>query len=167
MKRLAALTLLLLTATVYALPAVYEIPQTYAVSEGAYGSWQVPCIGTRSTLYESPGVGQDVIDAENSALYQRYGKGYAIFDHSYSEVGGGVWCVETMQAGCGAFLCREGKPEVCYECTAIYLAQQVGNYYKTRNGFVSPSSKEIMCVSCADEDGWVYVAIFEKVGEMP
>ena len=161
------LTVLLLTVTVYALPEVYEIPMNCDIPEGAYGVWQVPCIGTRTPLYISKGTGQNIIDAEDSALYQRYGKGYAIYDHAWSEVGNGCWCVEQMEVGCGAFLCREGKPEICYECTAIYLTKQNGTLYKCRGSNITIGKNEIMCLSCAEDDGWVYVAVFEKVGEMP
>lgn len=162
------LTVLLLTVTVYALPEVYEIPMNVDYPVDCWGVWQVPCLGTRSPLYEAqPSGQQDVVDAENSALFQRYGKGYGIYDHAWSEVPGGFWCVEQMQVGCGGFLCREGKPEVCYECTAIYLAEQKANNYRTRNGNVTLAADEIMCVSCAEEDGWVYVAVFKKIGEMP
>lgn len=171
MKKIAiALVLtLFLTLTVFAaaLPDVYEIPQNVEFQEGSIGTWQVPCIGTRSPLYETKGVGQDVIDAKNSALYQRMGKGYAIYDHADSEVGMGLWRVQDMCVGCGGFLCQEGKPEKCYECTAIYLAEQRGNDYYYHNKAIRPEANAIICVSCAETDGWVYVAMFEYVGEMP
>ena len=157
-----------LTMTAFALPEVYEIPQTVDYPVDCWGVWQVPCIGTRSPLYTSDGLGQDVIDAENSALYQRMGKGYAIYDHAGSELNGGhIWAVEDMQVGCGGFLCREGKGEICYECTAIYLTEQRGNDYYWHNRAIRPEQDCLICVSCADEDGWVYVAYFEYVGEMP
>lgn len=170
MKKIVCILLfvLLLTATVYALPSVYEIPATVDYPVDCWGVWQVPCIGTRSPLYTSPGVGQDVIDAENSALIYKYGKGYTIIDHSGSEMNGGhIWAVEDMQVGCGAFLCREGKPEKCYECTAIYLAQQNTNGYWYHGKKIVPDANAIVCVSCADTDGWVYVAYFEFIGDMP
>ena len=162
------LAALLLAATAYALPESYEIPMICEIPEGAYGVWQVPCLGTRSPLYTSAGVGQDVVDAEKSALIRRFGKGYAIHDHAGSELGAGhFWNVEDMQVGCAGFLCREGRPEICYECTAIFLAQRNGSAYKCRGAKITLKSSEIMCLSCTEDDGWVYVAVFEKVGEMP
>lgn len=93
---------------------------------------------------------------------------YTIIDHAGSEMNGGhIWAVEDMQVGCGGFLCREGKPEKCYECTAIYLAQQNSNGYWYHGKKIVPDSNAVICVSCTDTDGWVYVAYFEFVGGMP
>lgn len=160
------LAVLLLSVTVYALPGVYEVPAPNDYPVDCWGVWQVPCIGTRSPLYEGKGIGQDVIDADNSALIRKIGKGYGIFDHAGSEITGHFWNVEEIKPGSGGFLCREGKPEVCYECTAVYLTQQVGNSYYYHGKTIVPGTG-IICVSCADEDGWCYVAVFEKVGVMP
>lgn len=161
------LTVLLLSVTAYALPEVYEIPMACEYSPEAYGVWQVPCIGTRSPLYFTRGSMQEIIDEENAALIRRYGKGYAIYDHADSYVGLGYWRVDEMQVGCGGFLCREGKPEAVYECTAIYLAEQKGDAYYWHGKKLAPGENEILCLSCADEDGWVCVAVFEFIGEMP
>lgn len=86
---------------------------------------------------------------------------------SDSYVGLGYWRVDEMQVGCGGFLCREGKPEAVYECTAIYLAEQKGDAYYWHGKKLAPGENEILCLSCADEDGWVCVAVFEYIGEMP
>lgn len=163
------LALALLTVTAYALPEVYEIPMTVDYPVDCWGVFQVPVLGTRSPLYEAPpSEWQDVIDAENSALIYNYGKGYAILDHAGSEMNSGhIWAVEDMQVGRGGFLCREGKPEKCYECTAIYLAQQNVNGYWYHGKKIVPDANAIVCVSCTDTDGWVYVAYFEYIGEMP
>jgi len=156
------LALALLTGTVFALN-VYEIPQAVEIPEAAYGVFQVPCIGTSSPLYEG---WQSVIDAEDSALILKYGRGWLIADHAYSEVGG-LWCVQNMQVGCGAFLIREGKPELCYGCTAIYLCRQDGNGFTYNGRSINPTKDGIICISCAEEDGYVYLAAFEYIGEMP
>ena len=163
------LAVMLMTVTVYALPEVYEIPMTVDYPVDCWGVFQVPCIGTRSPLYEAtPSEWQDVIDADNSALIRRYAKGYAIHDHAGSVLNSGhLWRVEDMQVGCGGFLCREGKGEICYECTAIYLTEQRGNDFYWHNKAIRPEQDCLICVSCADEDGWVYVAYFEMVGVMP
>lgn len=161
------LAVVLLTVTVFALE-VYEIPQNVDIPEDAYGVFQVPCIGTNSPLYEAPrGNGQDVIDEENSALIRKYGRGWLIADHSCSEVGNGIWCVENMEVGGGAFLIREGKPEICYGCTAIYLCRQNGDKFTYHGQNVNPTKDGIICISCADEDGYVYLAVYEYIGEMP
>ncbi len=173
MRRLSTAILtavLALSLSAYALALdMYEIPQAVTLPEDAYGCWQVPCIKTRSTLYEcsNPALWQSVVDAEDSALIKGYGYGLAIYDHAGSEAGRGVWDVSQMQVGCGAFLLREGRGETCYQCVAIFLAEQRGNSYICRGQSIQPQQNEIMCLSCAERDGWVYVALFEYLGTMP
>lgn len=148
---------------------VYEIPQAAEIPAEAYGVFQVPSLRTSSALYEcsNPAYWQDVVDAEESALIKPYGYGLAIYDHAGSECGRGLWCVEDMTVGCAAFLLREGKGETCYQCVSIFLAEQRGNAYLCRGQTIQPQQDEIMCVSCAERDGWVFAAIFQKLGDMP
>ena len=143
---------------------VYEIPQQTEIPTEAWGVLQVPCIRTNSPLYEG---WQEVIDAEDSALVLRYEQGLLILDHAGSEVGRGYWCVEDMKVGCGAFLIREGKGAKCYECTAIYLCEQSGLNYLYRGQRVTPTRDGLMCVSCTERDGYVFVAVFDFIGDMP
>lgn len=164
---LTAILAVVLSAYALALD-IFEIPQNTDIPTEAYGVFQVPCIRTSSTLYESsPAYWQNVVDADDSALIKSYGYGLAIYDHSGSEAGRGIWEVEDMTVGCAAFLLREGKGETCYQCVAIYLAEQRENSYLCRGHAIQPQQDEIMCVSCAERDGLVYAAIFQKLGDMP
>ncbi len=147
---------------------IFEIPQPAQIPTEAYGVFQVPSLRTSSPLYKTtPAQWQDVVDAEDAALIKPYGYGLAIYDHAGSEAGRGVWDVSQMQVGCAAFLLREGKGETCYQCVAIYFAEQRGNTYFCRGQTIQPQQDEIMCVSCAERDGWVFAAIFQKLGDMP
>lgn len=160
MKKLALVAIVLL--------AVTEIPHQTPIPEDAFGIWQVPCIEVSLPIYEEVGHnGQSIIDAEDSGCIWHYGKSYIIGDHAGSEIGLGVWYVEQMQVGCGAFLLREGKPSICYECTAIFLTKQVGAYYQWRGATLWPKADEIFCVSCGDAEDEVFLAVFHKLGEMP
>lgn len=162
--------MLALSLSAYALALdIFEIPQETEIPTEAWGALQVPCIKTRSTLYEcsNPAYWQDVVDAEDAALIKPFGYGLAIYDHANSEAGRGIWRVEDMTVGCAAFLLREGKGETCYQCVEICLAEQRGNTYLCRGQTIQPQQDEIMCVSCAERDGWVFAAIFKKLGDMP
>ena len=159
MKRLALAVILIL--------AVTEIPHDVPIpTDGMI--WQVPCISVSLPVYPEVGRnGQSLIDADNSGCIWQYGRGRIIGDHAGSEIGRGVWFVEDMRVGCAGFLMQEGKPHVCYECTAILLCRQVGAYYQWHGATVWPKTDEILCVSCAEDEEFVYLAVFEKVGEMP
>ena len=160
MKRLALVAIVLL--------AVTEIPHQTPIPEDAYGIWQVPCISMSLPIYEEVNHnGQQLIDNDNSGCIWHYGKSYIIGDHAGSEINGALWYVDDMRVGCGAFLLREGKPSICYECTAIFLTHQVGAYYQWHGQTLWPRSDEIFCVSCAESEDEVYLAVFRKLGEMP
>lgn len=159
---------LVIAAAAAVLLAVTEIPRTEPVPEGAYAVWQVPCIQASLPIYEEVGRnGQALIDAEDSGCIWQYGRGRCIGDHAGSEAGRGIWAVETIEIGCGGFMIREGKPATCYECTALYLCRQAGAYYQWHGQTIFPKKDDLICVSCAEEDGYVYLAYFEKLGEMP
>ena len=162
---LALVLVALLTVAVYALE-VYEIPHTVEIPDGAYGVFQIPSIGTDSPLYQGRDY-QGIIDDEDSALLYKYKRGWLVADHSGSEVGDGYWYVEDIRVGSGAFLIREGQPEIAYFCTAVYFCHQNGWNYAYHGQNVNPTANGMMCVSCSEVEDWVYVAVFEYVGEMP
>ena len=123
----------------------------------------IPSIGTTSPLKECNGTlreRQAIVDAEDLALYQRYGKGHLIADHSESEVGG-VWCIEDVSVGDVGILYTESGAAF-YECTAIVKAKRGKNAYNYRGKPFYPDKGDIVCVSCVDASGdWVYAAYFD------
>lgn len=135
------------------------------IPKGAYGVWQVASIKTTSPLYKSEyndsKHNQKVVDKENGALWWAYSKGHAIVDHAYSEVGDGVWCVNEMHVGDIGTL-TTSKTTTYYECTAIWKATQTRYVYKYDGTTISVKKGDIICVCCADEDGYNYVAYFRR-----
>ena len=123
----------------------------------------IPSIGTTSPLKECNGTlreRQAIVDMEDLALYQRYGKGHLIADHAESEVGG-LWCMEEIRIGDVGILYTEDGAQF-YECTAIVKAKRGKNAYNFRGKPFYPDKGDIVCVSCADERGdWVYAAYFD------
>ena len=171
MKRTIAFILLLvcvLSVTVYA--EFFQIPQDAEVPEGAYGVWQCSAINVNVPLYTSKkttGARQKVVDKEDSALITTYGKGRLIADHYQSEIGEGMWEVNKMTVGEAAFLIRDGKPTLAYQCTAIWMCKQKRNNYQYNGKAIYPAKNDIVCVCCAEDDGWVYLAYFKYMGKMP
>ena len=145
----------------------FEIPQETGIPEGAAGVWQVPDLGTRSPIYTSTGVGQDVVDREDAALLRNYGRGRLICDHLGSEVGGGIWDVSEIRVGSAGFLILQDRT-LCYRCTAVWIVKD-GTYCYTYNGAaIWPAhSTDILCASCAITEGEDYLACFEFTGELP
>ena len=154
---------LLIIALLFSL-AGYEVPQPYVIPDGAYGVFQCTALETTITvpLYTAAGVGQEVVDAEDSALIRKYGQGKEICDHADSIIGDGVWNVNDMQVGSTAFLITP-KSTIHYQCTAIYLCKQ-RKYDFTYNGkVIQPTKNDLVCISCAEDDGWVYLAYYKKL----
>lgn len=123
----------------------------------------IPSIGTESPLKECNGTltqRQAIVDTENLALYQRYGKGHLIADHAESEVGG-VWQMQEVRVGDIGILHTEDGASY-FECIAVVKAKRGKNAYNFRGKPFLPDKGDIVCVSCADERGdWVYAAYFD------
>lgn len=169
-KKLLAILLAVIVlagVTVWAVQTfeVYEIPHNVDIPDGAYGVLEIPSIGVDAPLYEGRDF-QRVIDDDNSALIRRYKRGWYIGDHAGSEVGG-YWYVEDIRVGSAAFIIRADQPTQAYLCTSVYFCHQNGWDYAYHGSTVNPTANGFIAVSCSDYDGWVYLACFEFVEEMP
>lgn len=124
----------------------------------------IPSIGTTSPLRECNGTlreRQAIVDEENLALWQRYGKGHVICDHVGSEISGAVWDMALVSVGDIGILYTEDGAQY-YECTAIVKAKRGRYAYNYRGKPYLPDKNDIVCVSCVDETGdWVYAAYFD------
>lgn len=147
--------------------AAFAVPQAAVVPDGAYGVWQVPSIGTSTPVYESETrTGQEVVDEENAALIRERGKGWLVADHADSEVDGGIWNVNEMRVGEPAFLITEDVT-YCYECIAICIVRNNGYEYSFMGIAIRPDKDDVICVSCALEAGYEYLAYYDYKGEIP
>ena len=124
----------------------------------------IPSIGTESPLKECNGSlreRQAIVDTEDLALWQRYGKGHLVCDHSGSEMGDGLWLMECVCVGDTAILYTEDGAQY-YECTAIVKCKRGQYAYNYRGRPFYPDKGDIIAVSCVDETGdWVYAAYFD------
>ena len=163
MKRLAAIfAVLLILLTIPTMPVASKV----SIPKGAYGVWSVPSLKTDSPLYKSKAntsaQNQKVVDKENGALWWAYSKGHAIVDHLDSEVGNGLWRVNWIRLDDLAILTtKDGKQY--YICTALWKATQTKFVYKYDGTTIQVAKGDIICVSCADEDGFNYIAYFKKI----
>lgn len=124
----------------------------------------IPSLGTTSPLRECNGSlaqRQAIVDEENLALWQKYGKGHVICDHVGSEIGDAVWDMALVSVGdIGVLYTEDGASY--YECTAIVKAKRGRYAYNYRGKPYLPDKGDIVCVSCVDEKGdWVYAAYFD------
>ena len=134
---------------------------------GCAGIWKCPAMGSESYLYTSPKNdrthNQAVVDRENCALWWRYGKGYAVIDHSMSEAGAGLWDVSQLKIGDIATLTIDGK-DMMYVCIGTAYCRIRNNDYAFKGKAYAPMAKgDVVCLSCAEEDGYVYAAYFEPM----
>ncbi len=124
----------------------------------------IPSIGTESPLKECNGSlreRQAIVDTEDLALYQRYGKGHMIGDHVGSEIGDAVWAMALVSVGDICVLYTESGASY-YECTAIAKCKRGRYAYNYRGKPYYPDKGDIIAVSCVDETGdWVYAAYFD------
>ena len=167
MKRTTAiLSALLILASCLCFPTHAETITQTNIPEGAYGVWEIASLGTTSPLYTSKAntsrENQRVVDRENCALWWRYSKGHAIVDHLDSEVGDGLWRLNGIILGDIATLTTKSEKRY-YECIGIYLCTQTKYVYQHRGTTISVSKGDIICVCCADEDGFDYVAYFRYI----
>jgi len=135
------------------------------IPKGAYGIWECAELNTTSILYKgniSTAADQAIVDKENSACWRTYGKGHAIYDHAGSEAGDGIWCVEEMRVG-GIATLTTAKKKTYYQCTAIWLAVQTKYVMKYDGQTIGCKKGDLICVSCAEEEGMAYVAYYRKI----
>lgn len=163
MKRIAAiLAVALILLTIPTMPHAGSVK----IPKGAYGVWTVSSTKTVSPLYKSKAntsaQNQKVVDKENGALWWAYSKGHAIVDHLDSEVGDGLWRVNEMHLDdLGVLTTKDGK--TYYTCTAMYKATQTKFVYQYNKVTIQVAKGDIICVSCADDDGYDYVAYFKRI----
>lgn len=165
MKRLTATVLLLLLLTV---PTHAATVEGVKLPEGAVGVWYIHNLHATVNLFTSKAntlrENQEVVDREDSALWWPYRQGHAIVDHLESQAGDGWWRVADIRVGdIGELTTTKGK--TYYVCVAVTLAEQTKYAYVSAvDGKVIPCKQgDVLCVSCADEDGCNYVAYFKKV----
>ena len=124
----------------------------------------IPSIGTESPLKECNGslqARQAIVDTEDLALFQRYGKGHSIGDHVGSEIGDAVWDMSLVSVGDIGILYTDSGAEY-YECIAIYKVRNTGRAYLHRGKPITVDRHDIICLSCVPyEDGWEVCAYFD------
>lgn len=126
--------------------------------------FSIPSIGTTSPLKECNGTlaqRQAIVDTENLALYERYGKGHEIGDHVGSVHDDAVWDMSLVSVGDIGILYTEDGAEY-YECIAIYKVRNTGRAYLHRGKPITVDRHDIICLSCVPyEDGWEVCAYFD------
>lgn len=124
----------------------------------------IPSLGTESPLKECNGTlreRQAIVDTEDLALYQRYGKGHMIGDHVGSVIGDAVWDMSLVNVGDIGILYTESGAEY-YECIAVYKVRNTGRAYLHRGKAITVDRHDIICLSCVPyEDGWEVCAYFD------
>ena len=124
----------------------------------------IPSIGTESPLKECNGTlaqRQAIVDTEELALYERYGRGHAIGDHVGSEIGDAVWDMSLVSVGDIGILYTEQGAEY-YECIAVMKVRNTGRDYRHRGKPITVDKHDIICLSCVPyEDGWENLAYFD------
>ena len=152
------------------MPKFYEIPKAHSIPDGAIGIWQIPDLSILVPVY-APGKGrteQQIIDAENSASWVRWGCAYEIGDHCLSLNGKGRWCINKVEPLMPAFFIRrEGTYK--YECYRTCVADVKAYGYRIGSVPVQPySSKDILNACCVGSDSSRnFLAVFRYVGKMP
>lgn len=151
-----------------------EMPRFYApksceIPQGAVGVWQIPDLNIVVPAF-APGkkTEQQIIDAENSASWVRWGCAYEIGDHYGSLVGGGKWCIDKVTPLMVAFFVKkEGTYK--YESYRTCVADVKPYGYRIGSNPVQPySSKDILCAACVGSDSKRnYLAVFRYVCKMP
>ena len=65
-----------------------------------------------------------------------------------------------MKVGEPGFLITEDGTYI-YQCVGICLAKQSSNKYHFAGVTIYPEKDDIVCISCAEDDGWVYLAYYK------
>lgn len=124
----------------------------------------IPSIGTESPLKECNGTlreRQAIVDTEDLALFQRYGKGHMIGDHVGSVIGDAVWDMSLVSVGDIGILYTEDGTEY-YECIAVMKVRNTGQDYRHRGKPITVDKHDIIALSCVEgEDGWENLAYFD------
>ncbi len=144
-----------------------KVPWNVPIPDKAIGVWVIPDLGVKVPVYKDTHSIQknaQIVDAENSALYQPYLQAYIISDHAGSS---DTWFMEKATLDMDAYFVRP-YGTTHYSCY-ILLRADYHTWGYTQNGqMVMPrSSKDIVCVSCVDSKGKeVYMAIFREAGKV-
>ena len=144
-----------------------KIPRDVEIPENALGVWAVPDLGIKVPVYSwklNSRLPQAITDADLSACQQPYCNAQIISDHGGSE---GTWYMEKVMLGMQAFYV---KPEyiMAYTCVGLYIGDYHSWGYTLGSGMIYPaSSKNILCVSCADASGKkAFIAEFAEEGKV-
>lgn len=136
--------------------------------KGSVGLWECPALKTQSWLYQSPvnntANNQKIVDRDDCALWWKYGKGYAVIDHADSEVGEGSWNVNRMRVDdLATRTTPDGKSY--YICIAVVVGTRRKYNYAYEGKTFAPTKKgDVVCISCANEDGsQVYLAYYRLI----
>lgn len=149
-----------------------EMPRFYAhvpcaIPDGAIGVWQIPDLKVIVPVYapSKNKTEQQIVDAENSASYVRWGCAYMIGDHCGSL--GGNWRINKVQPLMVAFF---AKPEGAYkyECYRTCVADVKPYGYRIGGNPVNPySSKDILNACCVGSDSRRnFLAVFRYLGKV-
>ena len=150
------------------MPKFYDYPRPSMVPDGAVGLWTIPDLHILVPVY-APSKGkteQQIVDAENSASYVRWGCAYEIGDHCGAL--GGTWRMDRVHPLMVAFFV---KPDGVYkyECYRTCVADVKPYGYRIGSNLVNPySSKDILCACCVGSDSKRnFLAIFRYLAKMP
>lgn len=141
--------------------------ESVKLPSGCVGLWESPTIGTKSYLYKSSAntlaQNQKVVDRENAALWWPYGKGHGVIDHADSEVPGGLLRVQDFSVDDNAVLTLSDGTKKYYTCVGILRCKRGKKAYTWNGEAFAPLTKEdVVCISCATDDGSeVYAAYFK------
>jgi len=126
--------------------------------------FSIPSLGTVSPLTECNGSlaqRQAIVDQEEMALYERYGKGHAIGDHVGSLIDGETWDMSLVQVGDIGILYTENGVEY-YECISVCKIRNTGWKYLHRGKEITVDKHDIIALSCTwDEEGYEVCAYFD------
>lgn len=145
-----------------------KVPIGVRIPTNAVGVWSIPDLKVSVPIFKDTHDikrNADIVDAENSALYQPYCQAYIISDHAGSS---DTWFMDKVTLDMDAYFVKPTGATTHYVC---YSLQRV-DYHTwgyTQNGqMVTPrSSKDIVCVSCVDAKGKeAYMAIFREEGKV-
>ena len=107
---------------------------------------------------------QEIIDDENSALFNRWGRAYQIEDHAFSEdINGNQWNIQKIFPGAYAWIYTEDKT-FFLECYFTGKTNYIeGNEYLNNTLITPNSSTDIMLVCCAENSKHHFVAVFRRL----
>lgn len=144
-----------------------KIPRNVTIPGNAVGVWVIPDLKVSVPVYkDTHNVKQNtqIIDAENSALYQPYLQAYIISDHAGSS---DTWFMQKATLDMDAYFVRP-YGTTHYLCYTLLRADYHTWGYTQNGAMVIPrSSKDMFCASCTDNTGKeAYLAVFKEAGKV-